>query len=311
MLRVSHLGKLLGIVAVLAVLALSGCGGGGSGNTSSGGPGKGVNVTIGSKKDPDGQLLAEMYALLLQKNGYNVTLKLALGDNAVLNNAIKSGDVDIYPEFTGTAIGYYNLTPTQDPKTAYQEANTYYKQNVSATWLDAAYNLNDSYGICTSSGNASKYNLATLDDLGKVSSQLTLIAQNDFTDPKTGILKPVATAYGLNFKKITTIGEESLGYSAVTSGQADVNECYTTNPAIVIDKFVLLQDTKNAFPDYNPAPVVRNALLQKSPDIATILNPLATKLTTDEQTKLIKQVSVDHTPLKEVAQQYLQQIGLL
>lgn len=308
--RISHIGKLLGVVVMLAILALAGCGGGGSGNSSSG-PGKGVKVTVASKIDPDGQLLAEMYALLLEKQGYNVTLKLSLGNNAVLNNAIKSGDVDIYPEFTGTGVGYYNLPPTQDAQTAYQEASTYYKQNVKATWLDPAYNLNDSYGICTSPTNATKYHLATLADLAAHPNQLTLGAQTDFTDPKNGLLKPAAQAYGLTFKKIVTINDQSLGYQAVLNGQVDLNECYTTYPAIVVDHFVLLKDSKNAFGVYNPAPVVRNAVLSKSPAIATTLNPLAAKLTTASQTELIKEYSVDHKPIKEVAQQFLQQQGLL
>lgn len=309
--RIPVFGKLLGVVLMLVVLTLAGCGGGGSGSGgSSSKPGAGVNVTVGSKKDADGQLQAEMYTLLLRNQGYNVTTKLALGDNKVLNSAIKTGDVDIYPEFTGTAISYYSLTPTQDPQQAYQEAKTYFAQNVGATWLDAAFNLNDSYGICTSQSNASKFNLHTLDDLAAVANKLTLGAQQDFTDPTNGVLPPVAKAYGLNFKNIVNISEQ-LSFAAVTGGQIDVNECYTTDPAIVTSNFVLLTDNKQVFPNYNPAPVVRNELLTKSPAIATTLNPLAQKLTTDNITKLIKQVSVDHTPIEEVAQTFLKQEGLL
>lgn len=310
--RIPVFGKLLGVVLMLVVLTLAGCGGGGSGSNggSSSKPGSGVNVIVGSKKDADGQLEAEMYVLLLQNQGYSVTPKLALGDNKVLNSAIKSGDVDIYPEFTGTAISYYGLPQTQDPQQAYQEAKTYFAQNVGATWLDAAFNLNDSYGICTSQAVATKYNLKTLDDLAKVSSQLTLGAQQDFTDPTNGVLPPVAKAYSLSFKNIVNITEQ-LSFAAVTGGQIDVNECYTTDPAIVTNNFVLLTDNKNAFPDYNPAPVVRTALLTKSPAIGTTLNPLAQKLTTANITALIKQVSVDHMPIQEVAQTFLKQQGLL
>jgi len=310
--RTRLFGKLLGVVLLLAVLTLAGCGGGGSG--TGGGtnakPGTGVKVVVASKKDADGQLLAEMYALLLQNQGYTVDLRLALGDNTVVDSAIKSGQIDIYPEFTGTALSNNKLPTTQDPQAAYQEVKTYYEQNLHITWLDAAFGLNDSYGICTSQANAQKFNLKTLDDLAKVSGQLTLAGQQDFTDPTTGVLPPAAKVYGLTFKNTVNITEQ-LSFDAVKNGNADVNECYTTDPAIVTDSFVLLTDDKNAFPNYNPAPLVRDAVLSKSSAIATTLNPLAAKLTTASQTALIKEVSVDGKNIKEVAQQFLQQQGLL
>jgi osmoprotectant transport system substrate-binding protein len=293
-------------LALLATLLLAACG---SSSSKASGPGKGITVVVASKKDGDGQLLAQMYALLLQQNGYKVTLRLGLGDNKVLDSAIKSNQVDIYPEFTGTALNNYGLQATTNPQTAYQEAKTYYENTFHITWLDAAYNLNDSYGICTSQGNAAKYNLKSMADLAAVANKLTLAGQQDFTDPKTGVLPPVAAAYGLHFKSTQNISE-SLSFDAVKNGNADVNECYTTDPAIVTDNFVLLTDPMNAFPAYNPAPIVRDSVLQKSPQIATILNALAPKLTTAAQTGLIKQVSGGGN-IVDVAKTYLKQQGLL
>jgi osmoprotectant transport system permease protein len=129
--------------------------------------GAGINLTIGSKNDPDGQLLAEMYSLLLANQGFNVTTKLALGQTPVLDAAIKSGAVDIYPEFTGTGLSLGKLPNTTDPQTAYTEVKSYYEQQFHITWLDAAFNLNDSYGYCTSKANASKYHLQSIGDLAK------------------------------------------------------------------------------------------------------------------------------------------------
>lgn len=307
--RIPAFVKLLGVVLMLSVLTIAGCGGGGSGS-GSGKPGSGVTLTIGSKKDADGRLLAQMYALLLEKQGFTVNLKLGLGDNKVLDSAIKSKQVDIYPDFNGTALGNYGLPATADPQKAYQEAHDYYEQNFKITWLAPALQLNDSYGICTSQAVASKYNLKTLDDLAKVANQLTLAGQSDFTDPKTGVFPPVGQAYGINFKKTVTV-DESLGFAAVTSGQVDVNECYTTDPNIVTNNFILLQDSKNAFPAYNPSPLVRDEVLQKSPVIKDTLNPLATHLTTDKITKLIKEVKVDGKSVKAAATEFLTSEGLL
>lgn len=129
--------------------------------------GAGISLTIGSKNDPDGQLLAEMYSLLLANQGFNVTTKLALGQTPVLDAAIKSGAVDIYPEFTGTGLSLGKLPNTTDPQTAYNEVKTYYEQQFHITWLDDATNLNDSYGYCTSKANADKYHLQSIGDLAK------------------------------------------------------------------------------------------------------------------------------------------------
>ena len=306
-----RLAKLLGVVSLLAILALAGCGGGGSGTTGgSSKPGTGTNVTIGSKNDADGQLLAEMYSLLLQNQGFNVTTKLALGQTPVLNSAIKSGAVDIYPEFTGTALNIYTLPQTTDPQTAYNEAKNYYAQNLNITWLDPAYNLNDSYGFCTTQAKAQQNHLQSIADLAPVANQLTFATQQD----ATSIYQSAEQAYGITFKHTTQISY-SLAFQAVQGGQADINECYTTDPTIVKDNFVLLTDPKNAFPPYNPAPIVRNSLLNKSSTvknaIESTLNGLETKLTTTSQTGLINQLGGDFTKIPTVAKTWLQQQGLL
>lgn len=304
--RLPRVVTLLGVALSLTVLLLAGCGT----SSTSGGPGAGVNVTVGSKNDPDGQLLGEMYSLLLTKQGYNVTTKLMLGQTPVLDSAIKSGAINIYPEFTGTGIGINKLPNTSDPHQAYSAVKTFYEQNFKITWLDPAYGLNDSYGLCTSQSKASQLNLKSIDDLVAKAPTLTLSGQQDFTDAQKGVFPPVQQAYNLNFKKTVNISE-SLGFAAVTSGQVDINECYTTDPAIITNSFVLLTDTKNAFPPYNPAPIVRDDLLSKSPAVATTLNPLETHLTTDKITALIKKVTVDKQTVHDVAQQFLQSEGLL
>jgi osmoprotectant transport system substrate-binding protein len=239
-----------------------------------------------------------------------VNTTLGLGQNQVLDTAIKSGSIDMYPEFTGTALSVNSLPATQDPHQAYNEVKQYYEQNFHITWLDAAFNLNDSYGLCTNQQIAGQNNLKSMSDLVAAAPQLVLAGQQDFLDAKTGIFPPVAQAYGLTFKDTVQISEQ-LGFDAVNKGNAQINECYTTDPAIVVDNFVLLTDDKNAFPAYNPAPIVRDALLQKAPGITALLQPLESKLTTASQTALIKQVSVDKKSVKEVAQTWLQQEGLL
>ena len=291
-------------VLLLALVALAGCGASGS---VSGKPGSGVKVTVGTKNDADSQLLGSMYVLLLENAGYTVTQKIPLGQTPVLDAAIKSGAIDIYPEFTGTSLTVYNLPQTSDPQKAFQEVSSYYESNFKITWLDAAYGLNDSYGICTSQANATKFNLSSLDDLVAQSGKLTLATQDDGVDAAE---HPVEKGYNVTFKKVVKISEQ-LSFGAVMKGDADLNVCYTTDPNIVTNNFVVLKDTKNVFPVYNPAPIVRDSVLSKSSAIKDTLNPLAKKLTTDEIVKLIKEVSIDHKNPLVVAKAWLQSQGLL
>jgi osmoprotectant transport system substrate-binding protein len=298
--------KLLGVVMLMSILTIAGCGGGGSGATS-GKPGSGVSLTVGSKKDADGQLLGEMYAQLLENQGYTVTRKLGAGDTPFLDSAIKSGAVDLYPEFTGTALTVYKLPQTQDPHAAYTSVSNYYAQNFQLTWLDAAFGLNDSYAICTSQANATKFSLKSVADLVAQNGKLKIASQSDGL---TAAVQPVEQGYGVSFGKIVSL-DEQLSFAAVTRGDVDLMVCYTTDPGIVTNNFVVLTDPKGVFPNYNPAPVVRNDALAKSAAIKTTLNPLATKLTTDSQVALIKQVSIDGKTVHDVAKTYLQQQGLI
>ncbi len=300
-------GSLRAVALLLLALALPLAACGGSGSGSSGKPGSGVTVVVGSKLDPDGQLLGEMYILLLQNQGFTVTPKLALGQTPVLFNAIKSGAIDIYPEFTGTAATNLNLAPSQNAQQVYSQVKSAYESQYKITWLDAAYGLNDSYGICTSQSVSQKDNLTSLDQLTAMGSSLTIASPQDGI---SSAVNPVQTGYGFTFKSVTQISEP-LGFEAVKQGSADLNVCYTTDPAIVVNNFVVLKDSKGVFPIYNPAPLVRDSVLSKSPSIATTLNALAPKLTTSAQVGLIKQVAIDHQSVKQVAQTWLQQQGLL
>ena len=170
LLRQSKFAMLLGVVVLMSILTMAGCGGGGSGS----GVGSGVTVKVGSKKDADGRLLGEMYALLLEKAGYTVQRNLGAGDTPFMQNAIANGTIDLYPEFTGTAMSSYKLPATKDAQAAYNEVKDYYSKNLKLTWLDAAFNLNDSYAICTSQANATKYNLKSNAD-----GSVTLYFQNE------------------------------------------------------------------------------------------------------------------------------------
>lgn len=294
------------LLAIVLMLALTACGtttttGGGGSN-----PNAGVTLTVGGKLDTEAQLLTKMYVLLLRHAGFTVNERAALGTNNVVFNAISSGQIDLYPEFTATGLAKLGVNTTGDARQDYQAVKQGYEQKYHITWLDASP-LNDTYGLCTTQAKASSMGLTKISDLTSKASGLTVATPPDGVQYGVDIAK---SAYGLNFKQVVTYNEEGLTFPAVVSGAQDLNVCYTTNAQIAKLKFVLLKDDKNAYPIYNPAPIVRDSVLKKSPQIADVLNKLAPFLTTQVSQQLQAQV-VGGESVTEVATKFLQSKGLL
>src|SRR6266566_4695648 len=172
--------KFLLLFALIPMLILAACGGSSASPPTSSGtstPTK-VPIIVGSKLDPEAQLLGEMYVLLLQKAGYTVTPKLALGQTPVVFNALKSGAIDLYPEFTGTGLNLLGVTSSFNPAKDYQAVKSGFEQKYHITWLDYAP-LNDGYALCTSQAQSQALGITTLSQLAPKVSQLTLATQSD------------------------------------------------------------------------------------------------------------------------------------
>ena len=304
----SQRAKPLLLLSIIAMLLLAACGGSSSSGTTSGGTPSNSSITlkVGGKLDTEAQLLTKMYVLLLRKAGFNVTEKSQLGTNAVVFAAISSGQIDLYPEFTATGLAKLGKQSSGNSQQDYQTVKQGYESNYHITWLDPAP-LNDTYGVCTSQSKASSLGAMKISDLKPKASSLSIATPPDGKQYGVDVLK---TSYGITFKGVTTYNEEGLTFPAVQSGAQDLNICYTTAALIAKDNFVLLQDDKNAFPAYNPAPIVRDDTLKKAPGIATALNPLAPDLTTQVSQQLQAQV-VGGQSVTQVATTFLKSKGLL
>ncbi len=308
--------KFLLLLALISMLILSACGSstttGGSGTTPA--PTK-VPIIVGSKLDLDGHLLGEMYVLLLKKAGYTVTSKLALGDNATLLSAIKSGAVSLYPEFTGTALSILGVKSAYNPTQDYNTVKTDYEQQFHITWLDQAP-LNDGYALCMSNTESQKLGVTTLSQLASKVSTLTLATQSDGI-PFFDALKSTYGFSTSSFKSVTKVAY-AIGFAALKSGSAQVTECYTTDGSVTTQGLVFLTDDKHGFTEFHPAPIVRDDVLTADPGIAAALNAMAPKMTTDVNVMLQMQVTAKHAAgepitqaVQEVAQSWLMSVGLL
>lgn len=309
--------KSLILLAVVLMLILAACGGSsGSGSSSGGGSSSStkVPITVGSKLDPEAQLLGEMYILLLQKAGYTVNSKLALGQTPTVFGALQSGAIDLYPEFTATGLNLLHAQSSFDPMKDYQTVKNGFEQQYHITWLNYAP-LNDGYALCTSQTKSQSIG-TTLSQLAPKVHQLTLATQSDgitfFND-----LKSTYNFDTSSFKAVKKV-DYSIGFAAVKSGSADVTECYTTDGSVTSQNFIFLQDDKHGFPEFHPAPIVRDSVLHSDPGIATALNPLAPDLTTNVSIMLQQQVASkkasgisNSEAVKQVATAFLQSQHLL
>jgi osmoprotectant transport system substrate-binding protein len=266
-----------------------------------------IHLTIGGKTDTEAQLLTKIYTLLLRHAGFNVTEKARLGTNAIVHSAITTGQIDLYPEFTATGLAHLKMKTTHDAEKDYQLVKDGYEKQFHITWLDKSP-LNDTYGICTTKQKASQLHVTKISELASLAPKMTVASPPDgMSDPN--VLPGMKPTYGFTFGKVTVV-QVALAFDAVKEGKADFNVGYTTMALIPKLNFVLLEDDKSLFPIYLPAPIVRDATLAKAPDIATALNKVAPKLTTEISQQLQLQV-VNGKTVAEVATTWLKSQGLL
>ena len=289
------------LFALLCVplLLLAACGGNtgtgvgtNPGNSNSGGNGANGSVTlnIGSKLDQESQLVAEMYALTLRDQGFKVNLKLAFGNNTIIFQGIRGGALDLYPEFTATGLDALSKTSSLNDQQDYDTVKTGFKQKFNIDWLDYS-SLNDTYAICMRQDESQKLGIHTISDLASKASQVAFYLPSDSTYV-FDYLKPKYNLTASSFQSLNKV-DIAIAFQEVVNGQnqAKANFCYSTDQRIQADHMVVLQDNNHAFPAYHPAPIVRDSVLQKSPQIATTLNKLAPDITTDVSIQLQNQVA--------------------
>src|SRR5437660_3299793 len=253
--------KFLLLFALIPMLILSACGGSSGSSSNSNGtstPTK-VPITVGSKLDPEAQLLGEMYVLLLRKAGYTVNSKLALGQTPTVFAALKSGAIDLYPEFTGTGLNILGVKSAYNPNQDYQTVKTGFENQYHITWLDQAP-LNDGYALCTSRADSQKLGITNLSQLAPKVPQLTLATQSDGVT----FFDNLKATYGFDtstFKAVKKV-DYSIGFAAVKSGAAQVTECYTTDGSVTTQQFIFLNGDKHAFPEFHPAAIVQDSVLK-------------------------------------------------
>jgi osmoprotectant transport system substrate-binding protein len=303
---------------LLAVLALAACGPAAqeaaapTGQTSPlATPAASGPVRIGSKDFTEELLLGEMYALLLENAGVPVERRLNLAGTQVAHEALTRGEIDLYPEYTGT--GYLFILGIQDgdkdPATVYQKTADEYRTRWNLEWLEPAP-MNDTNAIACTQEAVQANNLKTLSDLATAAPNIRFAAIPDFPERPDGLAGLHALYGGFKFEEMT-VYDPGLKYKAVTNGKADCVIAFSTDGQISAYDLVLMEDDKGLWPPYQVAPVVRAEVLATYSQIEDTLNGLAPLITNDVISDLNWRVDGDKQEYTQVARQFLQEKGLI
>ncbi|MEV6866964.1 ABC transporter substrate-binding protein [Streptosporangium subroseum] len=296
-------------VILSAALTLTACGGGdpltsasASPAASGSAPAAGGKVVVGSANFPENVLLAEIYAQALEAKGVQVEKKLNIGSREVLVDQVKGGGLTVLPEYIGSLLAFIDKTTTVKSK---EEIVAGLKEKLPAELevLEPAA-AEDNNSLTVTKETATKDGLTTIEDLVKVAKGYTVGGPPEFQSRQEANFKDT---YGLEFKEWKKTGDATA--DAIKDGTVQVGNVFTTDPKIVLNDLVSLQDNKNAFAADNIAPLVNKAGVNDT--VKTTLNAVSAKLDTPGLLALMKRVAIDKDDAATVAKDWLTQNGLL
>lgn len=268
------------------------------------------SITMGGKDFSEQMVLTNMVADVLEdKTDLSVVRRENLGGTQVCFSALKSGDIDLYIEYSGTAYGdTLKHPPISDTQKVYDTVKKEFKEKFGIETLDQM-NFNNTYTLAVTPETAKKYNLKTISDLAKIGGRLRSGTTLEFLNRKDG-LPGLLEKYDFKFKK--SIGlDGSPRYVALMNGESDVVDAYATDGLLKKFNLVTLKDDKNFFPPYYAMPIVRGEVLKKYPEIIQPLKELGTHLTDEVMTELNYEVDELQKQPADVAHSFLVKEGLI
>jgi osmoprotectant transport system substrate-binding protein len=271
-----------------------------------------IELTIGSKNFTEQQVLGEIYAQGLEAAGYTVQKDLNLGDQDTALAALKGGEIDAYPEYTGTALlsffGKQADELPKDPQAAYEEARAGFEADGLVAFEPTPFTSSNE--VAVTQETAEELSLKTISDLEGKSQDLTLFGSPECRQ-RLDCLLGLQEVYGLEFKKFTPV-DIAQRHEVLTSGRADVSIVFTTDPQIQRENEVLLEDDQGMFPPYNSTLVMRQEVADEAgPDLEKTITLLQEQLTDENMQELNARVDLDKKDPGAVAGEYLSETGLV
>jgi osmoprotectant transport system permease protein len=250
-----------------------------------------------------------MFAQVLEDRGIRVERRPGLGATEVAFAALRSGAIDVYPEYTGTGlIAILHDTSTSDAQSAFGKVARAFAEKYSVHWL-APLGFENTYAIAVTKAVASKYNLRTLSDLSRAAPSLVAGLTPDFIGRADG-LPALQRKYGMRFRQVTPLSQ-ALKYQALAAGSVEVIDGYSTDGLIKKYDLVVLIDDAHVFPPYEAAAMVGARLWKTRPDAVSALSQLSGRIDAATMRALNARVEVDHEPLAGVAHSALMALGII
>ena len=299
---------LLSTLAVTAVLALSACGGGGGDPLSGGGNesgSSGSEVIVGSADFTESQLIASIYSQALQGAGVPTKEQFNIGSREVYIQALKDGSIDLVPEYSGALLKYLDDKSTASTSEAVtSELKTKLPSGISMLAPSAAQ---DKDVLAVTKATADKYNLKKISDLKPVAGELVLGGPPEWKTRVNGVVG-LRDVYGLNFKEFVSLDAGgTLTMTALTNGQIQAGDLFSTDPGLVTNNLVALEDDKSLFAAENVVPLIKAG--KQNDTITKTLDAVSAKLTTDDLISMNTEAAKG-TNLSEIAKKWLADAGI-
>ena len=287
------------LLAALALLLLASC------------EDAGETLKIGSKDFGESQILAEMMAALAEDAGIPVTRRIDLGDTFVTLEALRSGAIDLYPEYNGTGLVMLGQPPMTDGDAAMERVRALYEP-LGLVWGER-FGFANNYGLAMREGRAEELGVETISDLVGEAGELTVGIDENFAERPLDGFQPLTARYGMEFGGVLQVdqGERVELYDRLLAGDVDVVEVFTTDGQIADLGLRVLEDDLDFFALYQAVPLVRADALARFPELRGVLAQLDGALDAAAMRRLNAQVDEEALAPREVARGALAELGLL
>lgn len=267
-------------------------------------------IVIGSKNFSEQLILGNMLADIIEdKTEIQVERQLNLGGTQVAFNALNSGDIDLYVEYTGTGlVNILKESAMNNPDEVYHVVKKKFHEKYGVELLEPL-GFNNTYTLAVKQDTAEKFGLETFSDLAKVSDQLILGPTVEFPNRSDGLIG-LSKTYHMNFKDVKAV-DGGLRYTALKNQESDVIDAFSTDGLLEAFQLKVLKDDKNFFPPYYAVPIIREDTLKEYPELKSAINTLAGKLTDEKMRKLNYKVDSLRESPEKVAKEFLKEEGLI
>lgn len=266
-------------------------------------------LVVASKPFGESYLLAETFAQLLEARGHTVSRRLGLGSTEVAFGALRTGEVDVYPEYTGTGLlAILGEEPTGSGPEVFRRVSREFRERWGIRWLPSL-GFQNTYAVSVRRETAEDLGLRTLSDLAREGSVLVGGFSPDFLGREDG-LPGLAATYGLELQETRSL-LQAVKYEALRSGSVDVIDGYSTDGFLSRAEVVVLEDDQDFFPPYEAAPLVGPRMALENPAAVAALTELAGLLSEERMRDFNRRLEVEGEPVRQVAGDLLGEVGLL